>query len=148
MINMRLQQDECMEHDYRGLMGFVCPCMQRNIPERAEEEMLPMSHLLSSTSSGGTSRVPAGAALQGALCAAEAQGRWWAHLGRCLRHSKPGAPQVRALQGIPLLSLVRLFLFTLNSDKCLTRNMVRLGMRSALCYRSFCHCTAWNVRPG
>lgn len=68
MINMSLQQDECVEHDYRGLVGFMCPCMQRNLSGKAEEEMFLTSHLPSSTS-GGTSRVPAGAALQGALCA-------------------------------------------------------------------------------
>lgn len=68
MTNMSLQQDECVEHDYRGLVGFMCPCMQRNLSEKAEEEMFLTSHLPSSTS-GGTSRVPAGAALQGALCA-------------------------------------------------------------------------------
>lgn len=160
MINMSIQLDECMKNYYRGLTGFMCPWTHEHkhgsTKERRKRCSISTSHPSEQQSTGGTGRVPAGAA---PLCPQDAfsalaqlsrlRGAWVAAAvaprqpvagsertsAGGLRHSTrvrlpepstTGQGPARNSPPISCQSCQALFLFTLNADKCLTQNTARL----------------------
>lgn len=159
MINLSLQPDECVEGYYSGLMGFICAhawaetCQKKQRSKCCSRATFSAAQQRWHEQGSCWGRVPGDAApwhscprLPGALCApAVAVAPWqavstsWdtANLGppswaECHRSARDPPPV--SWQPCPSCFLSGFFLFPLNSGKCLTQNMVRLGMRSVLCY--------------